>query len=186
MKEMKRTMIVFLVLTFACASLFVMASCAKKVGKVEEVTKPTPAPMAPAPAAEKPTPPPQPTAQPVEEETLKEAIHVFESTGIYFDFDKSDIKPEAKGVLEKKAEFLRANPSFKVRIEGNCDERGTAEYNMALGERRAKSAMKYLNALGISADRMTTISYGKERPVCKEHNEACWSRNRRDDFRLSQ
>jgi peptidoglycan-associated lipoprotein len=117
---------------------------------------------------------------------LKRAIEIFESTGIYFDFDKSDIKPEAKAVLEKKAEFLRANPSFKVRIEGNCDERGTAEYNMALGERRAKSAEKYLNALGISADRMNTISYGKEKPICQEHNEACWSKNRRDDFKLSQ
>jgi peptidoglycan-associated lipoprotein len=170
MKEMKKTMIGFLVLTFACASLFVMASCAKKVGKVEEAAQPAPAQMAPAPA--QPTPPAAPSTQPVEEATLKRAMEVFESTGIYFDFDKSDIKPDAKPVLEKKAEFLRANSSFKVRIEGNCEERGTAEYNMALGERRAKSAMKYLNALGISADRMSTISYGKEKPICTEHNEA--------------
>jgi peptidoglycan-associated lipoprotein len=188
MKEMKKTMIVFLVLTFACASLLVMASCAKRVGTVEPSAQPAPSTMAPAPAPtpEQPTPQPMPSAKPVEEGMLKGAIEVFESTGIYFDFDKSDIKAEAKPVLEKKAEFLRANPSFKVRIEGNCDERGTNEYNMALGDRRAKAAMKYLNALGISADRMTTISYGEERPICKEHNETCWSKNRRDDFRLSQ
>jgi peptidoglycan-associated lipoprotein len=182
MKEMKKTMIVLLVVAFACVSLFMVTSCAKKVGKVEEPVKavqPTPTPV-------QPTAPAAPSTKPVEEATLKRAIEIFESTGIYFDFDKSDIKPEAKPVLEKKAEFLRANPSFKVRIEGNCDERGTAEYNMALGERRAKASEKYLNALGISADRMSTISYGKEKPICQEHNEACWSKNRRDDFKLSK
>jgi peptidoglycan-associated lipoprotein len=181
---MKKMMIVLSVVAFACVSLFMVTSCAKKVGKVEEPMKavqPTPTPTPAQPAA-----PAAPSTKPVEEATLKRAIEIFESTGIYFDFDKSDIKPEAKTVLEKKAEFLRANPSFKVRIEGNCDERGTAEYNMALGERRAKSAAKYLNALGISADRMSTISYGKEKPICQEHNEACWSKNRRDDFKLSQ
>jgi peptidoglycan-associated lipoprotein len=187
MKEMKKTMIVFLVLTFACASLLVIASCAKKVGTVEP-TQPPPSTMGPAqaPAPEQPTPQPMPGPKTGEEGMLKEAMAAFESTSIYFDFDKSDIKAEAKPVLEKKAEFLRANPSFKVRIEGNCDERGTKEYNMALGDRRAKAAMKYLNALGISADRISTISYGEERPVCTEANEACWSKNRRDDFRLSQ
>ena len=82
--------------------------------------------------------------------------------------------------------WLREHPEYKVSIQGNCDERGTNEYNLALGERRAKSAMKYLNALGISADRMSTISYGEERPVCTEHNESCWWKNRRDDFRLSK
>ena len=71
-----------------------------------------------------------------------------------------------------------------MRIEGNCDERGTSEYNMALGDRRATSAMKYLETLGIAADRMTTISYGKEKPICTEHNEACWSKNRRDDLNV--
>ena len=73
---------------------------------------------------------------------------------------------------------------MKVRIEGNCDERGTSEYNMALGDRRAVSAMKYLETMGIAADRMTAISYGKEKPSCTEHNEACWSKNRRDDLNV--
>jgi peptidoglycan-associated lipoprotein len=185
MKEMKKTMIVLVVIAFAFASLFTMASCAKKVGKVDEPTKPAEAaPAAPAPAT-RPAPAPAPSPKPVEDATLKRAIEVFESTHIYFDFDKSDIKAEAKPVLEKKAEFLRANPAYKVRIEGHCDERGTNEYNMALGDRRARAAMKYLNALGISADRMSTISYGEEKPVCKDQNEACWSKNRRDEFKLS-
>jgi peptidoglycan-associated lipoprotein len=110
----------------------------------------------------------------------------FEAEGIYFDFDKSEIKAEAKAILEKKAAWLRANPSYKVKIEGNCDERGTNEYNLALGDRRAKAAQKYLNALGISMDRMSTISYGEEKPACTEKSEKCWSKNRRDDFKLSK
>ena len=103
---------------------------------------------------------------------------------IYFDFDKFNPKPDAIATLKKTAEYLKKNPEMKVRIEGNCDERGTSEYNMALGDRRAVSAMKYLETLGIGADRMTTISYGKEKPLCNEHNEACWSKNRRDDFKV--
>jgi len=88
--------------------------------------------------------------------------------------------------LEKKAAWLRANPSYNVKIEGNCDERGTNEYNLALGDRRAKAAQKFLNALGIGMNRMSTISYGEEKPACTEKNEKCWSKNRRDDFKLSK
>ncbi len=187
---MKKRMIVMLVFAFALGSLFTLASCAKKVGKVEEPMKPaeapapTPAPAAPAPA---PAAPAAPSVQPVEDATrMRAAIQAFESTHIYFDFDKADIKAEAKPVLEKKAEFLRANGAYKVMIEGHCDERGTNEYNMALGDRRAKAAMKYLNALGISADRMSTISYGEERPADPGHNEAAWAKNRRSEFKLSK
>jgi len=117
---------------------------------------------------------------------MRSAIQAFESTHVYFDYDKADIKAEAKPVLEKKAEFLRANASYKVTIEGYCDERGTNEYNMALGDRRAKSAMKYLNALGISANRMSTVSYGEEKPADPGHNEAAWAKNRRGEFKLSK
>jgi peptidoglycan-associated lipoprotein len=85
-------------------------------------------------------------------------------------------------VLEASAAYLKANPGLLVLIEGHCDERGTAEYNLALGERRAKAAMNYLVAHGIPADRITQISYGKERPVCTEKKEACWAKNRRDHF----
>ena len=183
---MKKTMIVMLVLAFALGSVFTLASCAKKVGKVEEPVRPaapTAAPAAPAPAPA----PAAPSTKPVEDATaMRSAIQAFESTHVYFDYDKADIKAEAKPVLEKKAEFLRANASYKVTIEGYCDERGTNEYNMALGDRRAKSAMKYLNALGISANRMSTVSYGEEKPADPGHNEAAWAKNRRGEFKLSK
>jgi len=103
---------------------------------------------------------------------------------VYFDFDKFELKPEARETLKKNADWLANNPAKKVVIEGNCDERGTSEYNMALGQRRAESAAKYLNTLGIRADRISTISYGEDRPICKESNEECWSKNRRADFIL--
>ena len=101
---------------------------------------------------------------------------------IYFDFDKYNIKPEAAKILDGNAAWLKANASNLVLIEGHCDERGTAEYNLALGERRAKAAMNYLVAQGVAANRITIISYGKERPVCTEKTEACWAKNRRDAF----
>jgi len=101
---------------------------------------------------------------------------------VYFDFDKSLIRPRDAKTLDASADWLKANPNQLVRIEGNTDERGTNEYNLALGERRAKAAMSYLVSKGIAADRITVVSYGKERPVCTEHTESCWGRNRRDDF----
>jgi len=103
---------------------------------------------------------------------------------VYFDFDKSNIKQDQRARLEKNAEYLKQNKSAKVRIEGNCDERGTNEYNMALGERRAINAKKYLANLGIHSDRLHTISYGEEKPLLHGHDELSWAQNRRDDFVL--
>jgi peptidoglycan-associated lipoprotein len=103
---------------------------------------------------------------------------------IYFDFDKSTIRPDAAATLDRKVPFFQANPGLRVRIEGNADERGSDEYNLALGQRRAASAKRYLVERGIAADRFDLVSYGEERPVCTEHNEACWQQNRRDDFRI--
>lgn len=117
---------------------------------------------------------------------LQEQISAFESEKIYFDYDKADLKPEAQATLEKKAEFLDANPSYSVTIGGHCDERGTNEYNLALGERRADAAKKFLNSLGISDDRITTVSYGEENPVATGHDESAWSQNRRDEFDLNE
>ena len=105
---------------------------------------------------------------------------------VYFDFDKSFIRDDARAIMKANAEWLKANPKVKVRIEGNCDERGTVEYNQALGQRRATSARKYLSALGVSEHRISLISYGKEKPICSEHNETCWQKNRKDDFVVSQ
>jgi peptidoglycan-associated lipoprotein len=101
---------------------------------------------------------------------------------IYFDFDKSNVRPGDAKILDASATYLKANPNQLVLIEGHCDERGTIEYNLALGERRAKAAMNYLVAQGIDASRFTLISYGKERPVCTEKTEACWAKNRFDRF----
>jgi peptidoglycan-associated lipoprotein len=109
----------------------------------------------------------------------------FEDERIYFDFDKSDLKPEARDILRRKADWLRKNPEFRITITGHCDERGTREYNMALGQRRADAAFKYLNALGVSADRIVTVSKGKEEPLDPRSTPEAWAKNRRAEFRVS-
>jgi len=137
---------------------------------------PAPAPARPAPPAPAPAPAPAPMVKPSEfapNPNLKT---------IYFDFDKYDVRPNDAKTLDGDAAWLKTNANNLVLIEGNCDERGTAEYNLALGEKRAKAAMNYLVAQGIQANRITIISYGKERPVCSEKTEACWAQNRRDNF----
>ena len=105
---------------------------------------------------------------------------------IYFDFDKSDIRPDAAATLDRKIPWLQANPGMRIRIEGNADNRGSDEYNLALGQRRAASARQYLADRGIDAGRFDLVSYGEERPVCSETpmTEACHQLNRRDDFRI--
>jgi peptidoglycan-associated lipoprotein len=132
-----------------------------------------PAPAAPPTAAPAPAPPPAPPKEYRANEALKQ---------IHFAFDKADIRPDDAKILDASAAYLKANPDQLVLIEGHCDERGTNEYNLALGERRAKAAMNYLVSNGIAATRITTISYGEERPLCTEKNEGCWSRNRNDTF----
>lgn len=109
------------------------------------------------------------------------AANTFEA--VYFDFDKADLRQDTRDVLSKNAEIiLKSMPNAKVQIEGHCDERGSAEYNLALGERRAKSAQKYLTTLGVKAGNLTTISYGKEKPAVVGSDEAAWAKNRRAEF----
>ena len=131
---------------------------------------PTPAPAAPATAA--PATPPRPSEF-AENANLRD---------VYFDFDKYDIRPDDAKTLDANAAWLKSNDANLVLIEGHCDERGTNEYNLALGERRAKATMNYLVSQGIQANRITIISYGKERPVCTDKSEACWQKNRRAHF----
>jgi peptidoglycan-associated lipoprotein len=100
----------------------------------------------------------------------------------FFDFNKADIRPDAREALTQTAEFLRSHPGVDVTVEGHCDERGSLEYNLGLGQRRADAAKQFLLSLGISADRMNTMSWGKEHPFCTEHNETCWQQNRRAHF----
>lgn len=141
------------------------------------------------PAVEQPAPKEEvkkeePAPAPVKQEEVKQEEKPVEIKldQIYFDFDKYFLRSDAKDALNRNAQALKDNPQVKIRIEGNCDERGTVEYNLALGEKRAKAAMDYLVNLGIDQSRITMISYGKERPLFPGHNEDAWSKNRRDDF----
>jgi peptidoglycan-associated lipoprotein len=104
----------------------------------------------------------------------------------FFDLDRSDLSADARTALTKDAEFLRSYPQVRVSLEGHCDERGSTEYNLGLGQRRAEAAKNFLISLGITADRVETISWGKERPFCQDHNEACWQQNRRAHFVMSR
>jgi len=113
---------------------------------------------------------------------LAEEIKRFEAEDIHFDFDKYNIRPDAAEILKKKAEWLLKNPQVHILIEGHCDERGTEEYNLALGERRANSAKRFLVNLGVDPERISIISYGEERPLDPRHCEEAWARNRRCHF----
>ncbi|HEX9020521.1 MAG TPA: peptidoglycan-associated lipoprotein Pal [Nitrospirota bacterium] len=173
-----RTFFVFGII--AVLGLFMLWGCPKKA---EVTTTPeTPKETAPAPAKEEapaPVKEEQPAPAPVKEEPVAAAPGL---QPVYFDFDQSFIRDDAKAVMKANAEWLKAHPKAKVKIEGNCDERGTKEYNQALGQRRAVSAKKYLTDMGVSAKRISLISYGKEKPVCSQSTEDCWQKNRRDDF----
>jgi peptidoglycan-associated lipoprotein len=104
----------------------------------------------------------------------------------YFDYDKADIRADAHDALSATAQFLRTNPQVKVVLEGHCDERGSTEYNLALGDRRASAAKNFLVSLGISGDRVETVSYGKEKPFCTASTEDCWQQNRRGHFVMAK
>jgi len=122
-------------------------------------------------------PPPPPPKGPSDDE-----LFLREVRDAYFDYDKADIRPDARAALSKTGDFLKNYPRFKVTIEGHCDERGSTEYNLALGDRRATAVKQYLVSLGVSADRLSTVSFGKEKPFCNESNESCWQQNRRGHF----
>jgi peptidoglycan-associated lipoprotein len=165
---MKKYFILFL----SAFLVTLLLGCAAK--KKEPVQPPT------RPKAEEGVKPEEP--KPAEEEVIKGEELKESLQNIYFDFDKYFLRSDAKETLAKNAEYLKANASVKTKIEGHCDERGTVEYNLALGEKRARSAMEYLINLGIDPKRISIISYGKERPVDLGHNEEAWAKNRRDEF----
>ena len=142
---------------------------------------PEPASSTPAAAPATPTPAPAPAATTVRPVPAEFAA-IPELRDIQFDFDQYDIRPDAARTLDANAAWLKSNANHLLLIEGHCYERGTNEYNLALGERRAKSAMNYLVAQGVQAARITIISYGEERPLCSEHNDTCWQQNRRGHF----
>ncbi len=150
------------------AAMFLVAGCETATEETTEGAATTT--ITPAPA-------PSPTAESDQENLL---INVGDR--IFFDFDKYDLKPESQETLQKLAAWMEERPRTTITIEGHADERGTREYNLALGERRANAARDYLMALGVSGGRVLTISYGKERPAVLGSNEAAWAQNRRDVF----
>ena len=157
----------FLAMLLVIPGLLFTVSCQKKVVDAT-----------PEPVAE----PKEEVVEPKQEAPVYKAPDVVMQEDIYFDFDKSVLTPAAQDNLLRKAEWLRENPDATVTIEGHCDERGTNEYNLALGDRRAESAKSFLVDLGIDPMRLTTISYGEERPVDPRHNEEAWAKNRRGHF----
>jgi peptidoglycan-associated lipoprotein len=209
---MKRNLIIATLVVFAFSSIFFLSSCAKKQVITEEKEIKAPPKEVAKVEKEKPVAKEVEEAKEEEVKRAEEAkieklkelelakkreaeakideekawqerrTANVEAESIYFNFDKSFIRLEYRSVLKKKAEFLKDSPDIHIRIEGNCDERGTNEYNLALGERRATSAAKFLISLGISPDRIETISYGEERPLALGHGEGAWAQNRRDDF----
>src|SRR5216684_761371 len=127
-------------------------------------------------AVNAPLPPEQPKGPTDDELFLREVQDA------YFDYDKADIRPDDRTALSQTADSLKAHPSIKATIEGHCDERGSTEYNLGLGVRRANAVKQYVVSLGVAADRLNTTSIGKEKPFCRESNEACWQQNRRGHF----
>jgi peptidoglycan-associated lipoprotein len=124
-----------------------------------------------------PPPPPAPKAEVSEEDAFGQNVK-----DAFFDYDKADIRPDAQQALTSDSEFLKAHPDVKFTIEGHCDERGSEEYNLGLGDRRATAAKSFLVNLGVNGDLINTISYGKDKPVCTDHDETCWQQNRRAHF----
>jgi peptidoglycan-associated lipoprotein len=177
-----------LLLVVASLLLVVVASgaCAKRPAlTVASAPPPTAQQVAPAPppvVAPLPAAPPAAAPPAVAPAAPKEFAPNTALTAIHFDFDKSDIRPGDRQILARNAAWLKAHPDNLVLVEGHCDERGTNQYNLALGDRRAQATMQYLVSIGVDASRITTISYGEDRPLCAEHTEACWAQNRRAMF----
>lgn len=170
---------VYLALILGIGTVLLLSGCPKKVETTKASAPVQEEKATPPPEAPKPEPPP-PAPKVEETPIVKEAVVPSQGlTDAYFDFDKYNIRDDARATLENDARWLKDNPKVKVKIEGHCDERGTNEYNLALGERRAKAVMQFLVTLGIEKGRLSTISYGEERPVCTEHNETCYAKNRR-------
>ncbi len=164
-------------------SIFAIVGCAQKAvtQAPEQPAQVAPAPKAAEPVTQQPAAPAQQAGVGQAEKEM--GTHIED---IHFDFDKSDIRNDAKPVLKNLSQMLSANAKTNVTIEGNCDERGTSEYNLALGDRRANAAKSYLISLGIPSGKLKTISYGKEKPLCTESTEECWAKNRRDHFVLTE
>jgi peptidoglycan-associated lipoprotein len=179
----KKTFILLIVLV-----MILLCSCAKK--KIEQVYGPVDQNQRQNSASRDNASSPEMITQPIElpasqssnlqdSNAATDSQKKFEAEDIYFNFDEFAVSPDGKKILTSKAAFLKTHPKLKVMVEGHCDERGTTEYNLALGEKRAGEVKKYLIFLGIDGNRLSIISYGKEKPASSGHNEDAWAKNRR-------
>ena len=179
--------------TFALVSAFALAAagCHKKAPAAVPAPPPSPPPAAPATPPPPPPPPPPapaPTPPPLTEEEIfaRKSLEQLNAErpldDVYFDLDQSSIRDDAKPRLQKDADWLKRWTSTQITVEGHCDSRGSSEYNLGLGSRRATAVKDYLASLGVPAGRMTVVSKGKESPACSDENESCWQQNRRGHF----
>ncbi len=180
----------FLILIAAMLVVVVsLSACHKKVAPPPPPPPPPPAAPAPPPP---PPPPPPPAPAPAPRQLTEDEIFAQKTLDqvnaekplgdVFFDFDRSDLGDDDRAAIQKNADWMKRWTSTKITIEGHCDERGTSEYNIALGDRRAKAVKDYLVSLGIAEDRVLTVSKGEEQPFCTDHDEQCWSQNRRGHF----
>jgi len=182
-----------LVFAWGLAAALTVAGCAKKA-PVEAPPQPPPPPPT-TPVAPPPPPPPPVPVPPAQKPLTEDEVFARKSLedlnaekplgDVFFAFDASDLSDMARTTLQRNADWMKRWPSAKVTIEGHCDGRGTSEYNIALGDRRARAVASYLASLGIGSDRVLTVSKGEEQPFCSEDSEACWSQNRRGHFLVS-
>jgi peptidoglycan-associated lipoprotein len=179
--------------TFALVSAFALAAagCHKKAPAAVPAPPPSPPPAAPATPPPPPPPPPPapaPTPPPLTEEEIfaRKSLEQLNAErpldDVYFDLDQSTVREDAKPRLQKDADWLKRWTSTQITVEGHCDSRGSSEYNLGLGSRRATAVKDYLVSLGVPAGRMTVVSKGKESPACSDENESCWQQNRRGHF----
>jgi peptidoglycan-associated lipoprotein len=177
----------------ALGAAIAVAGCHKKVAP-QTPAPPPPPPAAPAPPPPPPPPPPAPRAAapaPLTDEeifarkSLDELNAEHPLGDVFFDLDRSDIRNDARSALQKNSDWMKKWGSTKITIEGHCDSRGSSEYNLALGSRRATAVKDYLVTLGIPDSRITIVSKGKEQPFCADENESCWQQNRRGHFMIT-
>ena len=178
-------------IALSAALAIAAAGCHKKVPQAAPVPPPPPPPAAPV-TPPPPPPPPPPAAAPAPRPLTEEEIFARKSVDqlnaerpmddVFFDLDKSVVRDDARPLLQKDADWLKKWGSVQVMLEGHCDARGSAEYNLGLGNRRATAVKDYLVSLGVSAGRVTVVSKGKEQPFCNEDNDSCWQQNRRGHF----
>ncbi len=181
-------------LRYPVATFLAMVLVLAITGACKKPPVTTPAPEAPPTEPARPAEPPAPKevtetfkpapveTAPIVEPTIDDLNRKGVLRTVYFAYDSAELGEETRRALQANAEWLKSNPRFKIRVEGHCDERGTVEYNLALGQRRADATRDYLGSLGVDARRLTTISYGEERPAAVGHDDSAWSQNRRAEF----